>query len=437
MTLNKSPEPIPFWLAPAFDNALVKEYAGENHNQIIIDYFKEAGHPQIQTDEVPWCAAYVGAMLKRSGIKPTNSLLARSYTTWGRELDQPVFGAIAVLKRGNNPALGHVGFVISLEADQVYILGGNQNDQVNITPYPKSNLISLRWPEKELPENTPRRIHSGFEIALSHTLKLEGGWSDHKDDPGGQTNRGITLRTFIDAQKKTIIPVIKTDQVAALKNIADENLQAIYFHLYWQKAYCYLFPPAIALMMFDAAVNHGPSRAIRFFQQAIIAGADGEIGPQTLSLYPQKTPEEILARLTEVRRQFYLNNKQFPVFGKGWLNRLETISNHARLSLNHPVIINTQTKENTSMTTTSNDAQKWWGESLTIWGTIVTALSTILPILGPFIGFDISAELIQQFGETVAKLIQIIGGVTGTSMAIIGRTRVSTKLIRRSVNVKI
>ncbi len=88
-------------------------------------------------------------------------------------------------------------------------------------------------------------------------------------------------------------------------------------------------------------------------------------------------------------------------------------------------------------TTETYANKKWWGESLTVWGTIVTALSTILPVIGPFIGLDISAELIQQFGDTVAKLIQIIGGVTGTTMALYGRSRATTKLTRRSMEMKI
>lgn len=427
----------PFWLAPALQSYMVSEVRGVKNNPEIIDYFTQAGHPNVKNDEVPWCAAYVGAMLKRSGIKSTNSLLARSYTTWGIELNQPEFGAIAVFKRGTNPTLGHVGFVVGYDRENIYLLGGNQNDQVNITPYPTANLISLRWPEKELSPHLTCPADDIFNKALSHTLELEGGWSNHKSDPGGPTNKGITLTTFLDAQKNGVISKKNKDQIDALKNISTDDLRIIYRTLYWQKAKCYLFPESIAILMFDAAVNHGPLRAIKFLQQAINAEADGEIGPQTLIRYQQKSTQEILDLLIEVRRQFYLNNKNFSIFGKGWLNRLNKISKAAANSPGQSKITKSQTKELPSMNTTQNNEMKWWGESLTIWGTIVTALSTILPVLGPFIGFDISAELIQQFGDTVAKLIQIIGGVTGTSMAIIGRTRATTSLTRRSVNVKI
>ena len=45
-------------------------------------------------------------------MKSTRSLLARSYASWGERLDEPRIGAVAVLSRGSDPALGHVGFVI-------------------------------------------------------------------------------------------------------------------------------------------------------------------------------------------------------------------------------------------------------------------------------------------------------------------------------------
>ncbi|MEQ9245176.1 MAG: glycosyl hydrolase 108 family protein, partial [Nitratireductor sp.] len=39
-------------------------------------------------------------------------------------------------------------------------------------------------------------MRENFVPSLNFTLGEEGGWSDHKDDPGGATMRGVTLRTF-------------------------------------------------------------------------------------------------------------------------------------------------------------------------------------------------------------------------------------------------
>lgn len=35
-----------------------------------------------------------------------------------------------------------------------------------------------------------------FPRAVDHTLRHEGGYVDHPADPGGATNRGITLATY-------------------------------------------------------------------------------------------------------------------------------------------------------------------------------------------------------------------------------------------------
>lgn len=52
----------------------------EGDNPRVLAYYREAGVPQ-DHDEVPWCAAFVGAVLARCGVQGTGSLLARSYAT--------------------------------------------------------------------------------------------------------------------------------------------------------------------------------------------------------------------------------------------------------------------------------------------------------------------------------------------------------------------
>ena len=65
-------------------------------------------------------------------------------------------------------------------------------------------------------------------------------------------------------------------------------------------------------------------------------------------------------------------------------------------------------------------ATKWWGRSMTIWGAVVTALSTVLPVMGPLIGIDISADLVQQLGDQVTRVVQAAGGLIGIIMTITG-----------------
>ena len=123
-----------------------KERRGKATNPKIKAYYEESGHPYIDSDEVPWCAAFVGAMLKRAGLKGTGALTARSYLNWGKPLKRPKQGAVMVFKRGNSTWQGHVAFYVKEDATHYHVLGGNQRDSVNIARYPKTALLGIRWP---------------------------------------------------------------------------------------------------------------------------------------------------------------------------------------------------------------------------------------------------------------------------------------------------
>lgn len=116
----------------------------KGHNPRVLAYYAEAGVPQ-ESDEVPWCAAFVGAVLARVGLPNTGSLLARSYESWGRAvpLHAAQRGDVVVLSRGQ-PWQGHVGILDRIAGDRLFLLGGNQGNQVNITAYPVSRVVAVR-----------------------------------------------------------------------------------------------------------------------------------------------------------------------------------------------------------------------------------------------------------------------------------------------------
>lgn len=80
---------------------------------------------------------------------------------------------------------------------------------------------------------------------------------------------------------------------------------------------------------------------------------------------------------------------------------------------------------------------KWWGQSMTIWGALLTAMSTVLPLLGPILGLDLTPDLVQRLGQDVVVLVQALGGVIGTILTILGRMRATTLLERRPVRLKL
>lgn len=418
----------PPWLREAKQHLGTSELPGPPSNETINNFFHDAGFKDIRDDSIPWCAAFVGAMLQRSGYTPSLSLLARSYMPWGSALDAPIKGAIAIFPRGSNPAEGHVGFISGINSQTLEILGGNQNNQVCLQNWEKDKALGFRWP------------HLGkatFKEALSTLLQREGGWSNHNADPGGPTNQGITLNTYKAAIFCGVISSPYKNPEAGLRHITKQQIETIYLQQYWYPSCCHLMPATVAGFHFDAAVNQGVNRAIKFLQQVAMAEIDGEVGPETISKVWAQSPKTLTEQYKERRLEHYRSLKTYSIFGKGWRNRLDEAS--AAASQLKP-IPNTQhqIEEKDPMSTTINDSdKKWWGESLTIWGAIVTALSTLLPLLGPLIGLDISTEMVEQFGETVARLIQLFGGITGTTMTLYGRARASAPLTRRAIDVRI
>lgn len=144
----------PQWLVLARREIGVGEIVGPKHNPVVLDYSKRAGVDGIGTDEVPWCAAFVGALLEDAGITGSKSLMARSYSRWGEAVDPnriPI-GAVCVLSSSRGPASGHVGFVVAASRNHVWLLGGNQNNAVNIARFPRSvagkpKVVALRYPK--------------------------------------------------------------------------------------------------------------------------------------------------------------------------------------------------------------------------------------------------------------------------------------------------
>ncbi len=434
----------PSWLAAAWAELGQREIAGTSDNARIRAFFRDVGQPASLHDEVAWCAAFVGACLERCGRPSTRSLMARSYLRWGDALEDGRFGAVAVLSRGSDPSAGHVGFLLGETASHVVLLGGNQGDAVGVSVFPRTRLLGLRWPQEHV-EPTPAGAEAQrddlFNQALDHVLEMEGGFTDDPYDPGGPTNRGITLQTYADWKGVAITSALKGE----LKAIADATVRDIYQARYWQPAHCAEMAPALAFFHFDAAVNHGVTGAMRLLQRAVGSDVDGEIGPDTRAAIARLSSEEAVQRYAEARRARYRALPHFWRFGRGWLARVDkTLARARALDAARGDADTTRTPNTTTgasdmiqPATQTEPTAKWWGQSITIWGAIITGLSTVLPALGPAIGVDITGDLVREAGQGIVQTVQAVGGLVGTILTIYGRVRASTPLEQRRVQMKL
>jgi lysozyme family protein len=125
-----------------------------------------------------------------------------------------------------------------------------------------------------------------WRAAIDTLQRVEGGYVNHPDDPGGETNFGISKRAYPDLN----IAMLTKSQAAA---IAKRD--------YWDKVPDTL-SDELRWMAFDAAFHHGIGRALQWLQF-----------------------ESTLEGYTARRIAFMAGLETFNTFGRGWMRRVATV----------------------------------------------------------------------------------------------------------------
>ena len=155
----------PRWLTHARQYIGVAEIPGLKHEPKILQWWKAIKRGGIKTDEVPWCAAFVGALLEDVGVPSTRYESAASYLKWGVPLQQAMVGCVVVFTRNGG---GHVGFVVGKDKlGNLLVLGGNQGDKVSIRAFPLARVAGYRWPEPGPALLTALPVLSGAALSTS------------------------------------------------------------------------------------------------------------------------------------------------------------------------------------------------------------------------------------------------------------------------------
>jgi uncharacterized protein (TIGR02594 family) len=93
-----------------------------------------------------WCADFMNFVLRRAGGKGTHSRAACSFLKYGKKLDGPRVGAIAILKGPNNSC---VGVVRDTDGQgNPILISGNHGRMVRQSVYPKSRVMAYVMPPK-------------------------------------------------------------------------------------------------------------------------------------------------------------------------------------------------------------------------------------------------------------------------------------------------
>ena len=163
-----------------------------------------------------------------------------------------------------------------------------------------------------------------FDIALPIILKWEGGYVNNPNDPGGETNLGITMRTFQLCSHELLGIDPTSDN---LKALTPAQAGIIYRINYWNKIQGDAFTlQELANIVCDFYVNAG-SNASKLLQ-TILQGkgatitVDGAIGPATMKALNSFSQVDVYNAYKQGRIQYYQSlGVRYPMFLNGWLNR--------------------------------------------------------------------------------------------------------------------
>jgi len=139
------------WPRTPFEEALRWRGADEKHTQdaeALMWYFERYLDKAVNPVQTPWCAAFIDAVLYKTGHKRMNTLWARDFLKYGEGVEgMPKKGDIVILKRKEN--YGHVGFFVRFRKDKngnqlVAVLGGNTDGKVEIGYWTMDKVLGYR-----------------------------------------------------------------------------------------------------------------------------------------------------------------------------------------------------------------------------------------------------------------------------------------------------
>ena len=165
-----------------------------------------------------------------------------------------------------------------------------------------------------------------FELFLPVLLGFEGGYVDDPDDPGGETNKGITMAVFRECSHH-LLGLEPTSE--NLRAMTDAQAGIIYQTRYWNAVQGDSFNlQELANIVCDFYVNAG-THATTLLQRTLngMGGklvVDGKIGPAAIRLLNDIDQIAAYRHYKLGRLDYYQRlGQRYPKFVQGWLKRVK------------------------------------------------------------------------------------------------------------------
>lgn len=173
---------------------------------------------------------------------------------------------------------------------------------------------------------------AAFEAAFSWVVGVEGDYSDDPGDPGNWTGGAVGSGQCNGTKFGISAAAYPTMDIADL-TVAEA--QVLYARDYWTPIQGDALPPALALIVFDAAVNSGVSQSATWLQVVVGATTDGTIGPATLAAVKawQGAAADLCAEVLAQRIAALGDDSDWNTFGLGWSRRCAALAFQAATML--------------------------------------------------------------------------------------------------------
>lgn len=162
-----------------------------------------------------------------------------------------------------------------------------------------------------------------YDFCFEQVIGHEGGFTDDRDDLGNWTGGHVGVGSL----KGTKYGVSAASYPNLdIKNLTLQAARDIYWKDYWVPSGAQLVTAGPSLLVFDAAVNAGNSRARKWLQLACGAKADGVIGPKTRQALYVKLARDPKGFMKEFQAQRMWHHMKLDSlddkYGLGWSRRL-------------------------------------------------------------------------------------------------------------------
>jgi lysozyme family protein len=177
---------------------------------------------------------------------------------------------------------------------------------------------------------------------INAIIRKEGGYNDHKEDRGGATNLGISLRYARGLGLRMDLDRDGDVDSADIMLVDHHIASCLYAEDFYAAPRFHLLPKLVQPFMFDFAVNSGPGRAVIEMQEMLNDEqvgsawpkliADGRIGPMTvkavLAAMERYGDKGLLTRLCNARQKWcdeiVQRDTSQQKFANGWRNRINS-----------------------------------------------------------------------------------------------------------------